>query len=77
MFSHCDIADGASTIGIDLEWKPTMVAPAGELALLQLAKEDKVFLIDVLSLANSHHLWSQFALAFLNNHDILKIGITF
>ncbi|XP_066909568.1 exonuclease mut-7 homolog [Halyomorpha halys] len=66
--------DGATTIGIDLEWKPTMVAPTGELALLQLAKEDKVFLIDVLSLANSHHLWGQFANAFLNNHDILKIG---
>ncbi|CAH1395496.1 unnamed protein product [Nezara viridula] len=68
------LVDGACTIGIDLEWKPTMVAPAGELALLQLAKEDKVFLIDVLSLANSHHLWGQFAHVFLNNHDILKIG---
>lgn len=66
--------DGATTIGIDLEWKPTMVAPSGELALLQLAKEDKVFLIDVLSLANSHHLWGRFAHVFLNNHDILKIG---
>lgn len=66
--------DGASIVGIDLEWKPTMVVAAGDLALLQLAIENKVFLIDVLALANAQQLWRQFARVFLNNHNILKIG---
>lgn len=66
--------DGASIVGIDLEWKPTMVVAACDLALLQLATEKKVFLIDVLALTNSQQLWRQFASVFLKNHNILKIG---
>lgn len=70
----CFVLDGASVVGLDLEWKPTMVVGNGDLSLLQLATHERVYLIDVLALCHVQHLWKTFAKLVLHNNNIIKLG---
>ncbi|CAG9770683.1 unnamed protein product [Ceutorhynchus assimilis] len=62
-------------VGIDCEWKPSFGGQPSELALMQIATRNGVFVIDIVSLANhSPHLWQELGKFLFNNCDILKLG---
>lgn len=60
-------------ISFDAEWKPTFCATT-ELALIQLATNSKIFLIDVISISIDINDWNQLGELIFNNNEILKIG---
>lgn len=60
-------------IAFDSEWKPTFSAN-NEVALIQLATRDSIFLVDVVSLDIQNEDWSAFGRFVFNNDEILKIG---
>lgn len=63
-------------IAFDTEWKPTMLA-CNEVSLIQLAKRDMVFLVDMISLIQakmSGEDWSMLGKWIFNNDEILKLG---
>nr|XP_031846660.1 exonuclease mut-7 homolog isoform X2 [Nomia melanderi] len=66
---------GVSVVGIDLEWKPTFGTKQTELALIQIATHNKVYILDVTTMANeSRGLWAELALILFVDTNILKLG---
>lgn len=62
-------------VGIDSEWKPAFGAQQNELALIQLATWDRIFILDVIGLLGiCPSFWHQAAQLFFENPDILKLG---
>ncbi|EFN78697.1 Probable exonuclease mut-7-like protein [Harpegnathos saltator] len=65
---------GINMVGIDSEWKPSFVTKQSELALIQLATNENVYILDVITLNELHDLWSELGLTLFGNQDIIKIG---
>lgn len=61
-------------IGIDCEWKPSFGGQSNELALMQIATRNCVFVIDIVSLGGQRSLWQELSRSVFNNCDILKLG---
>lgn len=67
----------AHIVGIDCEWKPSFGSQKNELALMQIATRDEVFILDVIQLgsgAGAAQLWENLGRYCFNNCDILKLG---
>lgn len=63
-------------IAFDTEWKPTILA-CNDVSLIQLAKRDMVYLVDMISLMQAKMAdedWSMLGKWIFNNDEILKIG---
>lgn len=63
-------------VAFDAEWNPIKTS-SPELALLQFATIDRIFLIDVISTDITRNDWNQLAANVFNNLEILKIGTEF
>lgn len=64
-----------SMVGIDLEWKPSFGTKQPELALMQVATENNVYILDVTTIGNQlPELWNELGLILFGNKDIVKIG---
>ncbi|XP_076676382.1 exonuclease mut-7 homolog [Andrena cerasifolii] len=62
-------------VGIDSEWKPTFGTKQTELALIQIATETNVYILDVTTMGKeSEELWAELALTLFDNKHILKLG---
>lgn len=62
-----------SMVAFDAEWKPTFCS-TNDLALIQLATREYVYLIDVMVLDISLDEWSLLGRDVFNNNEILKLG---
>lgn len=60
-------------VAFDAEWNP-MKTSAPELALIQFATSERIFLIDVISPNITRDDWNRLAMGVFNNLEILKIG---
>lgn len=63
-------------IAFDTEWKPTVLS-SNDVSLIQLAKRDTVYLVDVISLIQAKMTddeWSLLGRWIFNNDEILKLG---
>lgn len=60
-------------VAFDAEWKPIQTS-GSELALIQLATAERIFLIDVISTDITIDCWNQLAAHIFNNLEILKIA---
>lgn len=60
-------------ISFDAEWKPTF-SSTNELALIQIATRDFIYLIDVVQLNIASDDWIQLGKYVFNNNEILKLG---
>lgn len=60
-------------VAFDAEWNPIKTS-SPELALIQLATAERIFLIDVISADISLDYWNQLATLVFNNLEILKLG---
>ncbi|XP_063986238.1 exonuclease mut-7 homolog isoform X2 [Diachasmimorpha longicaudata] len=66
---------GISMVGIDAEWKPSFGVKRSELALIQVATENAVFILDVTTLRpDNSQIWKQLSLRLLEDKSIVKIG---
>lgn len=66
----------AKMITFDTEWKPTIIS-CSDVSLIQLAKRDTIYLVDVITLMNqkmSERCWNLLGKCIFNNEEILKIG---
>lgn len=71
------LTEPGTTIGIDAEWKPAMGAGSVErVALLQLAVEEAVYLVDLVELTKilTDEEWTELAESVFCHRDVLKIG---
>lgn len=59
-------------IGFDAEWKPISCTP--EVALIQLATNERVYLVDVILIDINANDWNHLATRVFNNVEILKLG---
>lgn len=60
-------------VAFDAEWNPIKTS-SPELALIQLATAERIFLIDVISADISRDDWNRLATLVFNNLEILKLG---
>ncbi|XP_015124097.1 exonuclease mut-7 homolog [Diachasma alloeum] len=66
---------GISMVGIDAEWKPSFGVKKSELALIQIATENAVFILDVTTLRpDNSEIWKQLSVRLLEDKSIVKIG---
>lgn len=66
----------AKIISFDTEWKPTILS-CSDVSLIQLAKRDRVYLVDVITLMRNKmddRDWSLLGKCVFNNEEILKLG---
>ncbi|KAJ2953655.1 hypothetical protein O0L34_g1271 [Tuta absoluta] len=63
-------------VSIDCEWKPSFGATQSQVALIQIATPNHVYLIDTLILNRQEYVsfWYTFHKSFLENAEIIKIG---
>lgn len=63
-------------VSIDCEWKPSFGATQSQVALIQVATYNSVYLIDTLVLNNKQYssFWYTFYKSFLDNAEIIKLG---
>lgn len=60
-------------IAFDAEWKPISCSP--EVALIQLATNERVYLVDVILIDMCVDEWNRLATHVFNNVEILKLGM--
>lgn len=75
---HAMINDlkNAKIIAFDTEWKPTILS-CSDVSLIQLAKRDRIYLLDVITLIQhslTENEWSLLGKCIFNNEEILKLG---
>lgn len=64
-------------VGMDSEWKPAFGGQQNEVALIQLATWDRIFILDVIGMANvSPSVWHDALKLFFENPDIIKLGFS-
>lgn len=61
-------------VAFDAEWNPIKTPTSSDLALIQFATAERIFLIDVISGAISIEYWNRLATTIFNNLEILKLG---
>lgn len=76
-FTNFYFRQNINIIGIDCEWKPSFGGQSNELALMQIATRNCVFVIDIVSLGGQRSLWQELSRSVFNNCDILKLGTIF
>lgn len=65
-------------VGIDCEWKPNFGGQTNELALMQIATRQNVFILDIVKIGTKvPELWQNLGKFLFNNCDILKLGFAF
>ncbi|CAH0725857.1 unnamed protein product, partial [Brenthis ino] len=66
----------SSVVSIDCEWKPSFGAAQSQVALMQIATFDYIYLIDTLILNNKQYtsFWYRFNKSLLDNAEIIKLG---
>jgi uncharacterized protein with PIN domain len=65
----------AKMISFDTEWKPTI--SCSDVSLIQLAKRDRIYLLDVITLMQhglTENEWNLLGKCIFNNEEILKLG---
>lgn len=67
---------GCDIVSIDCEWKPSFGATQSQVALIQIATSNHVYLIDSLILNQQQYcsFWYTFHKSLLDNAEIIKIG---
>ncbi|XP_059060538.1 exonuclease mut-7 homolog [Achroia grisella] len=65
-----------SVVSVDCEWKPSFGATQSQVALVQIATQHNVYLVDALLLNNQQYtsFWYTFHKSFLDNAEIVKLG---
>ncbi|XP_026757336.2 exonuclease mut-7 homolog [Galleria mellonella] len=65
-----------NVVSIDCEWKPSFGATQSQVALVQVATHNNVYLIDALLLNKQQYIsfWYTFNKSFLDNAEIVKLG---
>jgi len=62
-------------VGIDSEWKPFFGTKKNELALIQIASREQVYILDVCSLGlKCPELWNELGCTLFANENIIKLG---
>jgi len=62
-------------VGIDSEWKPFFGTKKNELALIQIASRERVYILDVCSLGLKYpKLWNELGRTLFANENIVKLG---
>ncbi|XP_021932280.1 exonuclease mut-7 homolog isoform X2 [Zootermopsis nevadensis] len=62
-------------VGIDSEWKPCFGTRRNELALIQIASREQVYILDVCNLGSKcANLWHELGLILFANENIIKLG---
>ncbi|KAE8741590.1 hypothetical protein FOCC_FOCC012883 [Frankliniella occidentalis] len=62
-------------VGIDSEWKPAFGGKQNELALIQIATWDRIFILDVIGMAGiPEDAWHESSRLFFENPEVLKLG---
>ncbi|PSN54236.1 Exonuclease mut-7 [Blattella germanica] len=70
-----DYIKNVPMVGIDSEWKPYFGTKRNELALLQIAARDSVYILDVCSLGSKcQNLWHDLGVILFSNETIVKLG---
>ncbi|XP_059616804.1 exonuclease mut-7 homolog [Phlebotomus argentipes] len=64
-----------SVVGFDTEWKPTFHGN-NDVALIQLATRNRIYLIDVICLRVQSEDWIRLGRWIFNNDEILKLGFS-
>ncbi|XP_076649699.1 exonuclease mut-7 homolog isoform X2 [Halictus rubicundus] len=73
-FLDCGLKD-VNIVGIDSEWKPNFSTKKSELAMIQIATHDRVYIVDVTTMATSSKaLWTELAICLFQNINIIKLG---
>ncbi|XP_012279441.1 exonuclease mut-7 homolog [Orussus abietinus] len=68
---------GVSIVGIDSEWKPSFGIKQSELALIQIATETNVYILDVTTMGSElTNLWTELRLVLFENKNIIKLGFS-
>ncbi|KAK3927247.1 Exonuclease mut-7-like protein [Frankliniella fusca] len=64
-------------VGIDSEWKPAFGGKQNELALIQIATWDRIFILDVIGMSQvSEEAWLEASLLFFENPEVVKLGFS-
>jgi len=62
-------------VGIDSEWKPFFGTKKNELALIQIASKERVYILDVCSLGLKYpERWNELEHTLFTNENIIKLG---
>lgn len=62
-------------VGIDSEWKPYFGTRRNELALIQIATRERVYILDVCNLGSEcPKLWHDLGLILFASENIIKLG---
>ncbi|KAG7189757.1 hypothetical protein KM043_017421 [Ampulex compressa] len=62
-------------VGIDSEWKPSFGTKQTELALIQIATDTNVYILDLTTMGNDlTKLWNELRIMLFENKNILKLG---
>jgi ribonuclease D len=65
-------------VGIDSEWKPYFGTRRNELALIQIASKEQVYILDICSLGSEcPNLWRDLGHILFANENIIKLGNIF
>ncbi|CAK1603100.1 unnamed protein product [Parnassius mnemosyne] len=67
---------GCNVVSIDCEWKPSFGATQSQVALIQIATDSYVYLIDTLIFNKKQYssFWYSFNKSLLDNAEIIKLG---
>lgn len=66
-----------SMVGIDSEWKPFFGTKKNELALIQIASKERVYILDVCSLGLKYpERWNELEHTLFTNENIIKLGFS-
>ncbi|XP_063235930.1 exonuclease mut-7 homolog [Bacillus rossius redtenbacheri] len=70
-----DHVRGAAVVGMDCEWKPSLGMQESDLALMQVALHDRVYILDATVLGQApHRLWDAFGAICWSCGGLLKLG---
>lgn len=65
---------GQNLVAIDAEWKPISRGGTSDVALIQIATREQIYLIDVVLLNIVTNDWNQLVDHVFNNQQMVKIG---
>ncbi|XP_012259642.2 exonuclease mut-7 homolog isoform X2 [Athalia rosae] len=67
--------EDVTMVGIDSEWKPSFGTKQSDLALIQIATNTTVYILDVIGMGKELvNLWTELGRALFDNKNILKLG---
>lgn len=70
----CEVCS-AEIVGIDSEWKPNFGMRKNDLALIQVATHEKVYILDIIVLGSNHECsWEEAGIRLFGNEKVRKVG---